>query len=155
MLFNRRHCSLDWESDIFPWTSPCQIKMRRDENLRGGIVANLVLTLLCLGFSQATVVLRGGGLAYLDKVPLNAQPLYVVRVSLAEGDGTTDGHDRKLSGGAVAGIVVGSIFGIASAASLICCLSRTKCSSSNEEKPGTTSGTDPHLNSSGLQSVCR
>lgn len=129
--------------------------MRRDENLRGGIVANLVLTLLCLGFSQATVVLRGGGLAYLDKVPLNAQPLYVVRVSLAEGDGTTDGHDRKLSGGAVAGIVVGSIFGIASAASLICCLSRTKCSSSNEEKPGTTSGTDPHLNSSGLQSVCR
>uniref|UniRef100_A0A7I4CNL4 Uncharacterized protein n=1 Tax=Physcomitrium patens TaxID=3218 RepID=A0A7I4CNL4_PHYPA len=115
--------------------------MLRHESCKGRVFAKLVLTFLWLGCSQAAILLRGHDLALLVKVPSNP-PLPVVRVALAQDNGTIDADNRGLSGRAVAGIAVGSALGgilVASIVMLSCCLRGIKKNSFNRENPSSTS----------------
>ncbi|XP_024362118.1 uncharacterized protein [Physcomitrium patens] len=117
--------------------------MLRHESCKGRVFAKLVLTFLWLGCSQAAILLRGHDLALLVKVPSNP-PLPVVRVALAQDNGTIDADNRGLSGRAVAGIAVGSALGgilVASIVMLSCCLRGIKKNSFNRENPSSTSET--------------
>lgn len=129
--------------------------MLPDEGLlfrRRGVANQLVMTILWLGCSQAAVALRGHG---VNRVSSNGQlSVPVVRAAVAD---SNIGHpDTGLSGRKVAGIVVGSVVGVVILVVilglLIRCLCQRRKISSNQEKPGSTSGT--HLYTSVTTVLC-